>query len=123
MLRNDFYTVGKIEKEGLSIKTSLYLTVDHPLYQGHFPARPVVPGVCMLQMIKELTELATGRALQLSTARTMKFLLPIVPADTPTLQVGITWQMPDPSSVEINATLLKDNSPCFKFSGIFRIVD
>ena len=32
------------------------LNPQHPIYNGHFPQQPVVPGVCMLQMIKECIE-------------------------------------------------------------------
>ena len=28
------------------------LNPQHAIYNGHFPQQPVVPGVCMLQMIK-----------------------------------------------------------------------
>lgn len=122
MLKDDFYTLYEIEKEGLSLKAALHLRQDHPLYQGHFPGRPVVPGACMLQMIKELTELATGACLQLSKGETIKFLLPISPVDTPTLQAELSWQIPDPLSVRVKATLLKDNTPCCKFSGLFQIM-
>lgn len=122
MLKDDFYTLGEVEKEGSTLKAVLHLRPDHPLYQGHFPDRPVVPGACMLQMIKELTGLATGDRLQLSVAETMKFLVLISPVDTPYLRAELSFQTPEPLSVRVKATLLKDNTPCCKFSGLFRII-
>ena len=32
------------------------LNPQHVIYNGHFPQQPVVPGVCMLQIIKECIE-------------------------------------------------------------------
>lgn len=32
------------------------LNPQHAIYSGHFPQQPVVPGVCMLQIIKECIE-------------------------------------------------------------------
>ncbi|HEY4288583.1 MAG TPA: hypothetical protein VGN00_15870 [Puia sp.] len=120
MLKDSFYTIPEITNEGQSLKASLHLREDHPLYQGHFPGQPVVPGVCMLQMVKELAAMATKKTLILQKADTMKFLLQINPHLTPVLQAELSCSMLDDGCFRVSAIFLKETAPCFKFNGLFR---
>lgn len=120
MLKDSFYTILEMTSGESSLKASLQLHPDHPLYQGHFPGQPVVPGVCLMAMVKELTGLAIKSTLQLQIANNIKFLQPIDPRDTPTLQAEINYQRPGDASIKVSAVFLKDTTPCFKFSGTFR---
>ena len=57
MLLDNFYTILSSEQPDETSGTVLLeLNPDHAIYQGHFPAHPVVPGVCLLQLIKESVE-------------------------------------------------------------------
>ena len=54
MLLDNFYTILSSESSDSTIWTiQVKLNPGHPVYQGHFPGHPVVPGVCLLQLIKE----------------------------------------------------------------------
>ena len=120
MLKETFYTIPEITNQAFSLTATLQLREDHPLYQGHFPGQPVVPGVCMLQMVKELAAIATKKALILQSADTMKFLQQIDPRHTPVLQAELSYRILDDDSIRISAIFLKETSPCFKFNGVFR---
>jgi len=124
MLKDSFYTISEITSETTSFIAILQLREDHPLYQGHFPGQPVVPGVCMMQIVKELAAMATTKALALQTADTMKFLQQIDPRHTPVLRAELSyWILEDDSesmSIRVSAIFLKETSPCFKFNGVFR---
>ena len=54
---DDFYTLNQIAPQGEG-KYICRITLNpaHPIFAGHFPGNPITPGVCMLQIIKELTE-------------------------------------------------------------------
>ena len=54
---------------------------DHPSLPGHFPGRPVVPGVVVLERVVEAIEAARGplRALRLPQ---VKFVQPLLPGET-----------------------------------------
>lgn len=59
------------------------LDAAHPVYAGHFPGNPVLPGVCTLQIVRECLERGTGRRHRFTAIRECKFLGMIVPqADT-----------------------------------------
>lgn len=52
----------------------------HPALAGHFPNRPIVPGVVLLDVAQRCIETATGR--RVSGILAAKFLSPAGPADT-----------------------------------------
>ncbi|MBS1934927.1 MAG: hydroxymyristoyl-ACP dehydratase, partial [Bacteroidetes bacterium] len=56
MLQGNFFTITSIAHENISVKAVLELNPAHDIFKGHFPETPVVPGVCMLQMLKEVME-------------------------------------------------------------------
>lgn len=61
------------------------IAVDHPCLAGHFPGRPVVPAVLLLQSVTEaLRAPLASRALRGVTAA--KFLRPVLPGQTVTLR-------------------------------------
>jgi len=119
MLKNDLYTIHDYHGTEDSATASLLLRPDHPLFAGHFPGRPVLPGACMLQMIKEIMETTLNFSLQLTHSPAIKFLSPVVPADTPLLKAELSWQVQG-ELIRVQATLVLGTTPCFRFTGSFR---
>ncbi|KQT22455.1 3-hydroxyacyl-ACP dehydratase [Chryseobacterium sp. Leaf404] len=86
----DFYTlVGYEKSENGSFSASITLNQDHDIFKGHFPGNPVTPGVCMMQIVKELTEEFTGKKLFLKSASNVKFMAIINPFETPKLTMQL----------------------------------
>ena len=60
------------------------ISANHPSLPGHFPDRPLVPGVVILDEV--LTALVEWRKdCQLAGIRTVKFLVPLKPEQTFTI--------------------------------------
>jgi len=86
----DFYTLQSYEKtESGNFTAQISLNKDHDIFKGHFPGNPVTPGVCMMQIVKELTEEFTGSSLFLKTASNVKFMAIINPFETPDLKIQL----------------------------------
>lgn len=82
----DFYTLTSYNKaEDGKFTAHIHLNKEHDIFKGHFPGNPVTPGVCMMQIIKELAEEFTGSKLFLKTASNVKFMAIINPFETPDL--------------------------------------
>jgi 3-hydroxymyristoyl/3-hydroxydecanoyl-(acyl carrier protein) dehydratase len=64
--------------------TSICLEPDHPAFAGHFPGRPIVPGVLLLDWAQHAIESATGQVLAGLAAA--KFLSPALPGETLALE-------------------------------------
>ncbi len=91
ILLNDFYTMSDYEPAPGSIKAKISINKDHRLLEGHFPGLPIVPGVCMMQIIREIMEVTAGKDLKLTGADSMKFLSVINPNQNSEVEVAITY--------------------------------
>lgn len=62
------------------------VAADHPCLPGHFPGRPLVPGVILLERAIEALEARHGalRGLRLTQA---KFVQPLLPGETAQVQL------------------------------------
>ena len=52
---------------------------DHPAFAGHFPGRPILPGVVLLDEAMRLAPLAVGHPLALRGLASAKFFHPVAP--------------------------------------------
>ncbi|HRN62924.1 MAG TPA: hypothetical protein PK743_09190 [Luteimonas sp.] len=59
---------------------------DHPSLPGHFPGRPVVPGVVVLDRVVAALERAHGPLPPLRLAQ-VKFLQPLLPGETARIEL------------------------------------
>ena len=55
---------------------------DHPSLPGHFPGRPIVPGVVVLDRVLEAIEAATSSPLGTLRLPQVKFVQPLLPGET-----------------------------------------
>ena len=67
------------------MESALHLAADHPAYAGHFPGRPILPGVVILAEVLDAVAGATGVAADRWTIASAKFRLPVVPGTALTL--------------------------------------
>ena len=113
ILLNDFYTLTqKVDVPGV-VKAKISINKRHRIFEGHFPGLPVVPGVCMLQIIREIMEVNSGRDLKITDADNMKFLSIINPEQNNQVEAVINYtELADKFS--INATLFAGTTTFFK---------
>ena len=119
MLQGSFYTVLNNQANGASVNALLELNPEHHIFDGHFPQIPVVPGVCMMQMVKELVEDFTGQRLRLSKADHLKFLTIINPRQNKLLEVELSITSNSSSNFQVTAAFFRQETVFFKFKGGF----
>jgi len=120
MLKDNLYTITESEHGENIIKATIRLNRGHEIFRGHFPGQPVLPGACMVQIIKEVLEGTLHLPLMLKKAATIKFLKPVTPKDK-TLLLMLTYNSPDKTSYNVTADLISENNLCFKFRGTFNV--
>ena len=119
ILLDDFYTIKNLTKVDSAVNAELELNASHKIYEGHFPGQPVTPGVCMMQMVKEIIETVLQRETRLVRASEMKFLLMIIPGENNIINAQIKYSIDENEGIHVIAALLKDNTTYFKFKGLF----
>ncbi len=122
MLIEGLYKITATENTIEGISAMVHLNKDHAIFKGHFPGNPVMPGVCMIQIIKELTEEATGKNLFLTVSSNIKFMAIINPEKNPDLQIAndITEEN---GEVKVKNTTSFGETVALKLNATFKIID
>jgi 3-hydroxyacyl-[acyl-carrier-protein] dehydratase len=119
MLLNNFFYIDSITQEENGINASIHINVEHEILKGHFPDQPVVPGVCMLEMLKEILQQHLNESLQLQSAPVVKFLAMFAPPQFTHATCAIQLLKTDNNIFQVNATLQHEGTIFMKFKGNF----
>ena len=120
MLLKDFYEVQLIDKiSDQKFVATILLNEKHEIFKGHFPGNPVTPGVCMMQIIKELTQNVTGFSLQLKSSSNVKFMALINPEETPELRLELEI-LPNDDEVKVKNTTSFGETVALKLSNTYK---
>ncbi len=108
MQLNDFYTLTNLNVVDNAVTAHITINKDHDIFKGHFPGNPVTPGVCMMQIIKELTEKVIDKKLQMQSSSNIKFMAIINPEKTPDLELQLNIEQTETGYKVKNSTTFED---------------
>jgi 3-hydroxyacyl-[acyl-carrier-protein] dehydratase len=111
------FKIGKLEHHESTIHASLNINKDSDIFSGHFPGHPVVPGACMLQIVKDVLETGLSISICLKKADYLKFMMIIDPQNTQAAQLDLSYKFVDGDLIIVNAKLITGDIVCFKFQG------
>lgn len=118
----DFYTLNTLQQTAAnSYLCTLTLNANHPIFKGHFPNNPVTPGVCMMQIVKNITEQITDNQLQLIQMTNVKFTALINPELHPFLQLSLSLQTQD-GQVLVKSDTSYENTIALKLTNNYKIL-
>jgi 3-hydroxyacyl-[acyl-carrier-protein] dehydratase len=97
--RYPFLLIDKVvdvrpDKEAVGVKN---VTINEPFFAGHFPQRPVMPGVLIIEsmaqtaavlVVQTLGADAEGKLVYFMTVDSARFRKPVVPGDTLSVRVA-----------------------------------
>ena len=118
MLLNNFFTIDELSTTENGLQAIIQFNPEDEIFKGHFPNQPVVPGVCMVQIVKEFMSSVLAAELLFSKGHQLKFLQLVVPANGEAIQVNISWKVED-NSIKTTADFKKEQTAVFKLSGVF----
>ncbi|QZL00250.1 3-hydroxyacyl-ACP dehydratase [Flavobacterium psychrophilum] len=123
MLLKDFYKVISLEKNDSQKYLAIILVNEnHEVFKGHFPGNPIMPGVCMMQIIKEITEQITERLLIMQSLTNVKFMALINPEVTPELRLELDITVTDDGLVKVKNTTYFNQRVALKLSSVYKKV-
>ena len=120
LLNNDFFSLQLSSHTDETIEAQLHLNPSHRIFEGHFPGQTVVPGVCMVQMIKEILETSLDTKLFLQKADYIKFLSVIDPRQNVDINASVRYTRSEKGYVA-TASLFKDETVYLKLKADFRL--
>ena len=90
ILNDNFYKIHNITRDGNSATINVELLPTHPIYKGHFPGQPVVPGVCTLTIIKECIAKVLGYSVSYAGIKECKYMSALIPEEKLYITISIT---------------------------------
>lgn len=121
MLLKDFYTVENVEKiSDEKYNATVFLNKEHAIFKGHFPGNPVTPGVCMMQIIKELSQEILGSSLILKSSSNVKFMALINPEVNAKLRLELDLSGDLDSEVKVKNTTFFDETVALKLFNTYK---
>jgi 3-hydroxyacyl-[acyl-carrier-protein] dehydratase len=93
-LKEDFFTIVQETVGEQEFEYLISLNKEHFIYQAHFPGNPITPGVCIIQLCKELLEHRIGAKLFLQKITNVKFLAVMNPTEHAAVQVAFSKVSP-----------------------------
>jgi len=118
MSQNDLFTFTYPIAEADIVKADITLNPLHPIFEAHFPGRPILPGVYMMQMVKEVVEVWTDKKIKLVLGQDLKFLSVINPEENTMVQLELKIST-EGEKIRVVAQLLSNAVVFFKFKGVF----
>ena len=108
MLRGSFYDIVQSNQDRYTIR----FNASHPIFSGHFPEHPIVPGACLVQIAEELTGAIYRHAVRFTTLRNLRFNRPV----TPDKEITITIKQTEENT--FNFQFLVSNSEYARFTAL-----
>lgn len=115
-LEHHYYQLNVMHTDGETGRFHIALLPDCDVYRGHFPGKPVCPGVCHMQTVKELTEKMTGCRLRIRSIRLCRFTAAASPAICPELDVNIRLS-PTENGIDVQARMADAERTYMEFRG------
>lgn len=121
MLLKDFYKVEQLEKiTDEKYVATIFLNKEHAIFKGHFPGNPVTPGVCMMQIIKELSQEIVGSSLFMTNSSNVKFMALINPEVNPKLRLELDFSGDINSEVKVKNTTFFEETVALKLTNTYK---
>jgi 3-hydroxyacyl-[acyl-carrier-protein] dehydratase len=120
MLLNNFFFIDKLLHVKNSITADIHIEASHDILNGHFPQQPVVPGVCMLEMQKEVLQQALQKPLFMASASMVKFLTMFTPDQMTQAQFQIQY-LETESGIQVTSSLVHGERVFLKCKGVYTV--
>ncbi len=121
MVLENFYTIKN--KEVLNKATSYNFDVSinskHQIFEGHFPNNPIMPGVCMMQITKDIVEDITGEKLFMKKCSNVKFMAIINPEENKDLKLKIDISYTEDGDIKVKNSTKFDETVALKLSAVY----
>lgn len=124
MLLNNFFEIIKLEvsQDCRDVRAEVKLNPGHEIFKGHFPELPVVPGVCTIEMIKEILSEVLMKNMTLIYSNTVKLHNPINPEFNEFLTFSFQVNRDNEDMINVSCEVFFESLKFCSFRGDFKII-
>ncbi len=115
---NDLFTYKILKSEAGNIRAMIDIHSKHRLFHGHFPGKPVTPGVALVEITRLILSDSVNKDLMLTEAKEIKFMASVVPPYTKNLVLEIKYHVTT-KGIAANCVLSGNNQVYTKIRGVF----
>lgn len=121
MSLDSLYRLSDIRLTDDSFEASLSFDPGHAVFKGHFPGQAIVPGVCLIHILRETARMISGKPMALASGKIVKFLHIIDPEIHVQCRLMATYASGEDNTLSLNASILYNDTTFLKFKGDFSI--
>ncbi len=124
MFKNDLFKLENLQitDDKGDATAVISLNALHKIFEGHFPGSPVLPGVCMVQIIKEILGEIFESKLMLYKINTIKYQNPVNPFESNTLTLKFSIRREE-SFISVSVQVSDESMNFCSLKGEFRKED
>lgn len=111
----------KSDQEQMKLEANIILNVEHEIFRGHFPSQAVLPGVCQIEIVKQLLASEIEKNIKLVAASNIKYLKMVDPHKDNKLDFRIDYSKMKEAS-EVSALIKSGEQVCMKAKLNFIII-
>ena len=115
------YTINNLTTDGNIFTTEISFDPSHPVFEGHFPGQPVVPGVVLVEVSAAVVSLVTGKELIVKEASVIKFLHVIDPTISPVIMIDGSIVEEEGNCCKASLRFYSDEVDFAKLKGIWLV--
>lgn len=105
---SDSLIIGPVAQPDGSSVFEFKFSANDPVFAGHFPGRPLLPGIFQIELGRMAAQKVLGRDLVIREISKAKFLRPILPEEIIRLSLKL---VEEPSIIQARAGLLVGGQP------------
>lgn len=116
MFKDSLFEITGIKDIKGKFSADISFDPKHDIFRGHFPEKKVVPGVMLMQMVKEVAEEILKTEDTFITDAGMKFLSPVLVDEGADLEVEIAVEKTDDDCYKIKSVGKDRDKKSFKIN-------
>lgn len=117
LLENKYFKVDNLTVDGQTATLRVSLLPSCDVYRGHFPGRPVSPGACNVEMLRECFARVAGGNPRIKTIDRCRFTAVVTPAASPQLDIRLSWTDKEDGTVAMQAVVADATTQYLDFKG------
>jgi len=117
-LKDDFYYVDSKTVDDSTFNANIRFNASHWIYSCHFPENHITPGVCIVQVARELIAEHYRNPFKIAVLKNIKFMNIINPVTSGVVRFACTLQNDTDGNIRATCTVENDSMVFSKISMI-----